>query len=115
MIHSSVTISLVPEAKGGPFVFWGDLAGNCAKAAELGFDAVEIFAPSAETLAAGEVKQLLGKYKLRLAAAGTGAGWLLHKLRLTDPDAVIRGKARQFIGEIIDAAGSLGAPAIIGS
>ena len=40
---SAVTISLVPEARGGPFVFWDDLAAGCAKAAELGFDAVEIF------------------------------------------------------------------------
>ncbi len=115
MIRSSITISLVPEAKGGPFVFWGDLVGNCAKAAELGFDAVEIFAPSGAALAAGEVKQLLAKHNLRLAAAGTGAGWVLRKLRLTDADPAIRDKARQFIGEIIGAAGSLGAPAIIGS
>src|SRR4051812_45251697 len=103
MIRSSITISLVPEAKGGPFVFWGDLKANCAKAADLGFDAVEIFAPSAAALAGGEVKQLLAKHKLGLAATGTGAGWVLHKLRLTDPDPVIRDKARQFIGEIIDA------------
>ena len=81
MIRSSVTISLVPEAKGGPFVFWGDLEGSCAKAARLGFDAVEIFAPSPEVLRKTEVKDLLGKNKLTLAAAGTGAGWLLHKLR----------------------------------
>ena len=43
MIRSSVTIALVPEAKGGPFVFWDDLASGCAKAAELGFDGVEVF------------------------------------------------------------------------
>src|SRR4051794_21735122 len=101
MIRSSITISLVPEAKGGPFVFWGDLPGSCAKATKLGFDAVEIFAPSADVLAAKEVKQLLDQHRLSLAAAGTGAGWVLHKLRLTDIDPVIRERARQFIGEIV--------------
>ena len=29
MIRSCVTISLVPEARGGPFVFWDDLAAGC--------------------------------------------------------------------------------------
>src|SRR5438132_7309676 len=115
MIRSSVTISLVPEAKGGPFVFWGDLEGSCAKAAQLGFDAVEIFAPSPDALRKTEVKEALAKHKLALAAAGTGAGWVLHKLRLTDPDAAIRKRAREFAGEMIDAAGSLAASAIVGS
>ena len=37
MIQSAITISLVPEARGGPFVFWDDLAAGCAQAAKLGF------------------------------------------------------------------------------
>jgi sugar phosphate isomerase/epimerase len=115
MIQSSITISLVPEAKGGPFVFWGDLAGSCAKAAELGFDAMEIFAPSAEDLDARVLRQLLAQHSIKLAAMGTGAGWVLRKLRLTDADPAVRTRARQFIGGIIDFAGSFGAPTIIGS
>ncbi|MBM3833007.1 MAG: sugar phosphate isomerase/epimerase [Verrucomicrobia bacterium] len=115
MIKSSVTISLAPQAKGGPFVFWGDLAGSCARAATLGFDGVEIFAPSAEELDAREIKQLLAQHRLKLAAMGTGAGWVLQKLRLTDPDSAVRTRARHFINGIIDFAGSFGAPAIIGS
>ena len=50
MIHSAITISLVPEARGGPFVFWDDLAAGCARAAALGFDAVEIFPRSTEEI-----------------------------------------------------------------
>ena len=46
---------------------------------------------------------------------GTGAGWVKHKLRLTDPDAGIRARAREFAASLIAAAGALGAPAIIGS
>ena len=90
MIKSAVTISLVPEAQGGPFVFWDNLAGSCAKAEALGFDAVEIFAPSAEALDARQLKQLLTQHRLNLAALGTGAGWVLRKLRLTDPDPAVR-------------------------
>ena len=60
MIHSAVTISLVPEARGGPFVFWDDLAAGCARAAALGFDAVEIFPRSTEELNAKDLKRLKG-------------------------------------------------------
>jgi sugar phosphate isomerase/epimerase len=105
----------VPEARGGPFVFWDDLAAGCKKAAALGFDAVEIFAPSADQLDAKQLRQLLDSHKLKLAAMGTGAGWVLHKSRLTDPDATIRRRAQDFVTAIIDLAGSFGASAIVGS
>jgi sugar phosphate isomerase/epimerase len=114
-MRSAVTISLVPEARGGPFVFWDDFAAGCGHAAELGFDAVEIFPAAAETLAVPEVTKLLSHHGLKCAAVGTGAGWVKHKLRLTDPDAVVRQRAILFVSEIIDAAGTLGAPVIIGS
>jgi sugar phosphate isomerase/epimerase len=114
-MRSAVTISLVPEARGGPFVFWDDLADGCRQAAELGFDAVEVFPPDAETLDELDMTGLLARHKLRLAAVGTGAGWVKHKLRLTDPDRARREPARLFVQSIVEAAGKLGAPAIIGS
>jgi len=114
-IQSSVTISLVKEARGGPFVFWDDLAAGCRKAAELGFDAVEVFPPSPSAVDANELKRLLAQYKLKLAAVGTGAGWVLQRLTLTSPDAAARAKAKLFVSSIIDFAGIFGAPAIIGS
>ncbi|MDB5304625.1 MAG: sugar phosphate isomerase/epimerase [Phycisphaerales bacterium] len=114
-MRSAVTISLVKEARGGPFVFWEDLPGACRKAAELGFDAVEIFPPSAQAIAANVVRPLLDAHGLKLAAVGTGAGWVIHRLTLTSCDAPTRQRAKDFIRSIIDAAGALGAPAIIGS
>ncbi|MBI4663550.1 MAG: sugar phosphate isomerase/epimerase [Verrucomicrobia bacterium] len=115
MIRCAVTVSLVPEAKGGPFVFWEDLAAGCAKAAALGFDAVEVFPRSVEEFDAKQLKALLAAHRLQLAGMGTGAGWVAHQLRLTDPDATIRRRARDFAAAIIDLAGGFGAPAIIGS
>jgi sugar phosphate isomerase/epimerase len=114
-MRSAITISLVPEARGGPFVFWNDLAAGCKQAASLGFDAVEIFGRSASELDAEQITHSLGEHHLKLAAMGTGAGWLVHKLRLTDPDPTMRQRAKGFVASMIDLAGSFGAPAIIGS
>ncbi len=115
MIRSSVTISLVEEVRGGPFVFWHDLPGSCRKAKQLGFDAMEVFPPGPEGVDAGRLAALLRDEGLALAAVGTGAGWVKHRLHLCQPDAGARTKARQFIRSIIDLAGPLHAPAIIGS
>jgi len=115
MIHAAVTICLVPEAKNGPFVFRGALDACCAKASKLGFEAVEVFPRSAEEIDADELKQALARHHLKLAAVGTGAGWLVRKLSLTNPDTRVRGDAEKFISDIIDLAAGFGAPAIIGS
>ncbi|MEO6034972.1 MAG: sugar phosphate isomerase/epimerase family protein [Verrucomicrobiota bacterium] len=115
MIRSAVTISLVPEARGGPFVFWDDLEDGCTRAAAHGFDAVEIFPSSPDALDPEKLKAVLESHHLKLAAIGSGAGWVKHQLRLTDSNAAIRRKAISFISGIIDLAGPLGAPTIIGS
>ena len=114
-IRSCVTISLVEAARGGPFVFWDDLAAACRKASQLGFDAVEIFAPGPTTVDPQQLRSLLDDNNLKLAAVGTGAGWVLHQLHLTGPDKTQRERAQQFIRSMIDFGGPFGSPAIIGS
>lgn len=115
MIRSAVTVSLVNEARGGPFVFWDDLPAACRCASELGFDAVEIFAPSPEAVDGGMLKALLQEHRLEVAAVGTGAGMVIHQLSLTDPDPQKRAAAREFVRQMIDLGAPYGAPAIIGS
>jgi sugar phosphate isomerase/epimerase len=114
-MRSSVTISLVKEVRGGPFVFWDDLAAGVHKAASLGFDAVEVFPPGPQAFPGEELRRLLDATGLTLAAVGTGAGWVIRKLTLTHADAGHRAQARQFVCDLIDRAGPLGAPVIIGS
>ena len=115
MIRSAVTVSLVNEARGGPFVFWDDLPAACRKAAELGFDAVELFAPSPDAVNIDSLKTLLEEHKLHVAAVGTGAGMVIHGLSLTDPNAEKRSAAKNFIRQMVGFGAAFGAPAIIGS
>ncbi|GDX96625.1 sugar phosphate isomerase [Planctomycetia bacterium] len=114
-MKSAVTICLVPEARQGPFVFHDGLAAGCGAAAELGFDAVEVFPASAADLPLEQLRGLLAAHGLVLAAVGTGAGWVKHGLHVCHADAEIRRQASAFIGAIVDLAGQFGAPAIIGS
>lgn len=114
-MRSAITISLVEEARGGPFVYWDGLEDGCRRAAAAGFDAVELFVPSPQAVDPGELRRLLDHHGLALAAVGTGAGWVKHRLTLTDPDPAQRGKACDFVRSIIDFAAGFGAPGIIGS
>ena len=114
-MRSAITVSLVPQAAGGPFVFWNGLADACEQASTMGFDAIEIFPPNAGALDVAAIRELLTKHKLAVAAVGTGGGWVVNKWTLTHPDGVVREKARGFIRGIIEKAAALGAPAILGS
>jgi sugar phosphate isomerase/epimerase len=115
VIRSAVTISLVAEARGGPFVFHDDLEAACRTAADVGFDGVELFLPDASAIEPSRMRATLDASGLSLAAVGTGAGWVLHRLHLCDRDAERRRTAREFVRSIIEFGGLFGAPAIIGS
>jgi len=114
-MKSAVTVSLVPQARGGPFVFWDGLEDAARQASAHGFDAIEIFPPNADALDTAAIRELLKSHQLAVAAVGTGGGWVLHKWTLTHQDAAIRESARHFIRKIIDKAAASGAPAILGS
>ena len=114
-MKSAITVSLVAEARGGPFVFWDDLIEACDQASKLGFNAVELFLPGPDAIDPQELTILLAANNLELAAVGTGAGWVKHKLTLSHRDASIRDKAKQFVKSMIDFAAIGKTPVIIGS
>ena len=114
-MKSAITVSLVPEASGGPFVFWNGLEDAFAQASELGFDGVEIFPPEPGALDVKSVLDLAVRHHLAVAAVGTGAGWVKHRLHLCHPESQVRRAAQEFIVSMVRTAGALGAPAILGS
>ncbi|MGM9511921.1 TIM barrel protein [Larkinella sp. GY13] len=114
-MKSCVTIALVPTIQTGPWIYWHDLSTSMAKAADLGFDAVELFTPSADAVSIDRLMALSNQFGLDIAAVGTGAGKVLHGLTLTNPDPAIRSKAVAFISDMMTFGARFGAPAIIGS
>ncbi|MFZ4468657.1 MAG: TIM barrel protein [Pirellula sp.] len=114
-IKSSITFSAVPEAQGGPFVYWGSLEESMRSAKDLGFDAIEIFPPSPEYFQTIDAAKLAQQTGLEIAAVGTGAGWLKYKLSLADAEPQVRARAMEFLSSMLVAATQLQAPMIIGS
>jgi sugar phosphate isomerase/epimerase len=115
MIRSAITCCLVAEAKAGPFVYHDGLTDAFDRAAQWGFDAIEIFAPAADAVDDNELKSLISRTGLSVAAVGTGAGMVKHGLSLCDADPAKRSRAREFIRSIIEFGAKWKAPAIIGS
>ncbi len=114
-MKSCITVSLVEEARGGPFVLWDGLRAACELSARMGYDAIEIFAPGPDAVDHEELKTLLADHSLDLAAVGTGAGWVKHQLQLADADPQKRQEAKNFVRSMIDFGGAFHAFAIIGS
>lgn len=114
-MKSAITVCLVEEACSGPFVLHDGLEAGFQVAKEFGFDAVEIFAPSADAVDTEELKRLVDETGLAVAAVGTGAGMVKHGLSLVDADPAKCEQAMEFIKSMIAFGASFGAPAIIGS
>ncbi len=115
MIKTAITLSLVEEARGGPFVLWDGVESGCKTAARLGYDAIELFAPGPDVVSVDSLKASLDRNQIDIAAVGTGAGMVIHKLNLCDPDSSRRDEATRFIESMIRYGAQLGVPAIIGS
>ena len=114
-MKTAITLSLLPSSPTMPFVLGPGLDEGFQIAAELGFDAVEIFPPTLESIDSAKITELCKRHSLALSTIGTGGGAVAQGLTLTDADADVRQKAMDYIRGIIEIAGDLGGAAIIGS
>jgi sugar phosphate isomerase/epimerase len=113
-MKSAATVCLIPELAKGPFLYSGDLVDSCRRAAEAGFDAVELLIPSADAVSPATLGKLLGDHGLKLSGISTGAAFLLEHLHLCCPEPDRRRRALAFAERIVDLAGALGGFAIVG-
>jgi sugar phosphate isomerase/epimerase len=114
-MKTSVTITLVPALSKGPWIYWEDLAVSISKAQAAGFDAIELFPPSADAIDQDLLTRLLRQCCMHVSALGSGAGKAVHGLYLTSRDEALRKKAREYVAQLIDVAARFQAPVIIGS
>jgi sugar phosphate isomerase/epimerase len=101
-ISSAITLCFIPQAASGPFVFHNDIEEGMRQASELGFDAVELFFPNRDFLSPVRVAELCQRYRLRIAALGSGGGWITKQLTLSAKDASTTRDGIAFIRGLID-------------
>lgn len=110
----SVTMALTADET-APIVLRGDYAQNIRKAAEMGYDSVEIHVNDPKTLNVEQILNACRKYNVDVSTIGTGMGYVIDRLSFTSPDENIREKAVERILDHVDVAEKLKAGVIIGS
>jgi sugar phosphate isomerase/epimerase len=98
----------------GPLLYAGHVRECAQVCGELGFEGIEISMRSPRELERRELEALLRDNRLELAAIASGRVFLEDGLSLSDSDAAGRARAVVRIRELLDYAGSFGAPVIIG-
>ncbi len=94
--------------------FKGDLAGNVAKVAGWGYDAVEVAIRDPGLVDPDELESLVSENGLSVSAIGTGQAWGEEGLSLTSDDPSIRTAARQRLESQVPLAQRLESLVILG-
>jgi len=103
-MKSGVVMSLLSEPTDGPYVLQKTFEENCQKAAELGFEAVEIFYRSPDDLDVEKLRKVLNNTGLKLSALSTGGGSKFEGLSLCSNDPAVRERSKSFVRQVIDKA-----------
>lgn len=98
-----------------PVILRGSIAANIKKAAQFGYDAVEIHVGDPGSLDLPEIIKASEENKIQVATIGTGLAYVKDKLSFTHPRQETRARAVERIRSHINAAKSLNAKVIIGS
>ena len=109
------SISIIKEGtEKMPFVLRGEYDGSIKKAAELGFDAVEMHIRDPKEVDIASLKKSLAENGIAVSSIGTGLGYGMDGLSLTSADENIRRAAIQRIKDHIALGKELDAVIIIG-
>lgn len=96
------------------FVVWRGFEDSMAKAAELGYQGVELALRRAEDATAERLAGLLDRYGLEVSAISTGQVWSCDGLCLVHADGTVRGRAVAVLEGLIRLAGRFGRRVNIG-
>ena len=101
-------------SKNAPILFQGDYAEEVARAASLGFKAVELHIRDPKAIDRKRLLQTLERTEQKVSAIGTGRAFGEDRIFFSSPDAEIRSRAVQRIKDHIDLASELPTKVIIG-
>jgi 5-keto-L-gluconate epimerase len=107
---------VTPEADAKIFAFQkgSEFEQNLAAIAEIGYDGVELMVRDASLLDADELKTMIHRHGLEIAAVGTSPMPSQDKLTLASEDADVRRRALERAMDAADLAGELGVSLCIG-
>ena len=113
-VSYGVAISEEILGEGAPVLFQGGIVAGMAKAAEMGFECVEIHIRNPLSLDPVALQRASADTGVRIAAIGTGLEFGMNGLSLTSDDPSIRSRAGERMREHIDLAAHFGAVVFFG-
>ncbi len=113
MLNIAVAVATA-DALPNAFVVWRGIEESISKAAEYGYDGIELALQTAGQIDAGKVRALLAAYHLRCPVISTGQVFAGLGLYFTTRDAAKRRQVIQVFTELIDLAAEFGAMVNIG-
>lgn len=104
-----IGVAVAPEnALPSAFVVWRGIEESIKKAAEYGYDGVELALSKKEDVDPGRIKELCKQYNVEISAISTGQIFAAEGLYLTDPDPVKRKEALAVLRNLVDLAANFG-------
>ncbi len=104
-----IGVAVAPaEALPSAFVVWRGIKASMKKAAEFGYDGVELALASADDVDASLVKKMCKQYGLEISAISTGQVFASQGLYLTHQESKSRKKTISVLRGLIDLAQDIG-------
>lgn len=110
-----LSIALTPaRTVFAPLLYAGDLAHGMQRAAQLGFEGIELNLRDARTEDCKAIAAQATALGLAIVSLGTGQAYLVDRLSIADPDRTVRDRLVFRIKGQIDFAASVGAQVVLG-
>jgi sugar phosphate isomerase/epimerase len=110
-----LAVTIVKEAgEQAPLVLRGDYTDSIRKAAQIGYDAVELHVADPAEVNVGEVRAALEATGLGMSSIGTGLAWVRDGLSLTGREEDVRRRAITRLQNFIHLGAEFGSVVIVG-
>ena len=105
-----LAVAIAPEnALASAFVVFRGLEMNIPKAAEMGYDGIELALRDKDQVDIGKVKKLVNRFGMEIPVVSTGQVFAGLNLWFTSPDASVRQKAVEVFRGLAEVAAEFGA------